>query len=71
MVCDQDIAKETFVKEDFDEVHFKFETQELNNMNPLNSKPWNMNPQPIILKITKFGINPSIPSHLQQPKINI
>jgi hypothetical protein len=26
MVCDQDIAKGTFAKEDFDEVHFKFET---------------------------------------------
>jgi hypothetical protein len=32
MVCDQDIAKGTFAREDFDEVHFKFETQELNNV---------------------------------------
>jgi len=36
MVCDQDIAKGTFAKEDFDEVHFKFETQDLNNMKALN-----------------------------------
>ncbi len=36
MVCEQDIAKGTLAKEDFDEVHFKFETQELNNMKALN-----------------------------------
>jgi hypothetical protein len=40
-VCDQDIAKGTFVKEDFDEVHFKFKTQELNNMKALNHQPEN------------------------------
>jgi phage terminase Nu1 subunit (DNA packaging protein) len=36
MVRDQDIAKGTFVKEDFDEVHFKFETYELTNMKAQN-----------------------------------
>jgi hypothetical protein len=36
MVCDQDIAKGTFVKQDIDEVHFEFETRELNNMKALN-----------------------------------
>jgi hypothetical protein len=41
MVCDQDIAKGTFAKEDFDEVHFKFETQELNNMKALNHQAEN------------------------------
>jgi hypothetical protein len=34
MVCDQDIAKGTFAKEDFHQEDFKFETQELNNMEP-------------------------------------
>jgi hypothetical protein len=37
MVCDQDNAKGTFAKEDFHEEHFKFETQELNNMKSLKS----------------------------------
>jgi len=32
MVCDQDIAKGIFAKEDFDDVHLKFETWELNNI---------------------------------------
>ncbi len=41
MVCDQDIAKGTFAKEDFHKEHFKFETQELNNMKALNHKPEN------------------------------
>jgi len=37
MVCEQDITKGTFAKEEFDEVHFKFETQEeFNNMKALN-----------------------------------
>jgi hypothetical protein len=40
-VCDQDIAKGTFVKEDFDEVHFKFENEELTNMKALNHQPEN------------------------------
>jgi hypothetical protein len=33
MVCDQDIAEGAFAKEDFDEVHFKFKTHELNDTN--------------------------------------
>ncbi len=32
----KDITKGTFAKEDFDEVHFKFKTQVLNNMKALN-----------------------------------
>ncbi len=32
MVCDQDIAKGTFAKEEFDDVHLKFEAWELNNI---------------------------------------
>ncbi len=37
----KDITKGTFAKEDFDEVHFKFKTQELNNMKALNHQPDN------------------------------
>jgi hypothetical protein len=36
MLCDQDIAIGTFAKDDFHKQHFKFETQELNNMKALN-----------------------------------
>ncbi len=44
MVCDQDIAKGTFAKEDFDEVHVKFETLELTSMKALNhNQQWMSN----------------------------